>query len=50
MYNTQKYTSRKLHCFGVGVEIDLVVAWVVEMNLISVWGIGIGFTSVMYRN
>ena len=30
---------------GVDIEIDLVVMWVVEIDLVSVCGIGIGLTS-----
>ena len=40
MYNTQSYTARKWHGFSVGIELDLVVVWVVEIDLISEWGIG----------
>ena len=39
-------TARKLHGFSVGIEIDLVVVWVVEMDVFSVWGIGVGLISV----
>ena len=38
MYNTQSNTTRKRHGFSVGIEIDLVVVWVVEIDVVSVWG------------
>ena len=37
MYNTQGNTSREIHGLSVGVEVDLVVMWVVEIDLVSVW-------------
>ena len=46
MYNTQYNTGLKYHGFSVGIEIDLVVVWVVDTDLISVWGIGIDLISV----
>ena len=46
MYNTQCHTARKRHGFIVGVEIDLVVVWVVEIDGISAWGIGVDMISV----
>ena len=44
---TRKMTraENQLHRFGVDIEIDLV-GWVVEIDLISVWGIGINLISV----
>ena len=38
VYNTQSNTTRKRHGFSVGIEIDLVVVWVVEIDVVSVWG------------
>ena len=46
MYNTQSNTARKRHGFSVGIDIDLVVVWVVELAVISVWGIGVDLISV----
>ena len=45
MYNTQSNTARKLHGFD-GIEIDLIVVWVVEIDVILVWGIGVDSISV----
>ena len=36
MYNAQRKTARKRHGFSVGIQIDLVVVWVVEIPVISV--------------
>ena len=41
MHSTQSNMARQSHGFSVGIEIDLVVVWVVEINVISVWGIGV---------
>ena len=41
MYNTQSNTTRKRHGFSVGIEIDLVVVWVVEIDVVSDLGIGL---------
>ena len=46
MYNTQSNTARKWHGFSVSIEIDLVVACVVEIDVISMWGIGFDLISV----
>ena len=43
--NTQCHTARKLHGFSVGIEIDFVV-WVVDIDVISVRGIGVDLISV----
>ena len=42
MYNTQDTTGWKWHSFSVDIEIDFSwqVVWVVEIDLISVWGGG----------
>ena len=45
MYNTQRNTARKWYDFSVGIEIDLVVVWVVEIDVIYVWGIGVDLIS-----
>ena len=45
MYNTQSNTARKWHGFSAGIEIDLVVVWVVEVDEISNLGIGVGSIS-----
>ena len=38
MCNTQNDTDRKLYGFSVDIGIDLGVVWVVEIDLISVYG------------
>ena len=45
MRNTQSNTARKSHGFSVGIEIDFVV-WVVEIDVISGWGVGVDLISV----
>ena len=40
-YNTQNNKARKRHAFSYGVEMDFLVVWVVQIDLISVWGIGL---------
>ena len=46
MYKTQSSTARKRHGFNVGIDIDLVVVWVVEIDVISVSWIGVDLISV----
>ena len=46
MHNTQSNTTRRRDGFSVGIEIDLVVLWVVEIDVISVWGSGVDLFSV----
>ena len=46
MYNTQRNTARKWHDFGVDIEIDFVIVYMVELDKISVWGIGVDLISV----
>ena len=41
MYSPQSNTARKWHGFSVRIEIDLVVVWLVEIYVISEWGIGV---------
>ena len=39
---TRKVTRpAKLHDFSFGIEIDLVVVWLVELDVISSYGIGV---------
>ena len=45
MYNTQSNAARKWNGFSVGIEMDVVV-WVVEIDVISVWGIGVDSASL----
>ena len=45
MYSTQSNTAGELRGFSVGIEIYLVVC-VVEIDVISLWGIGIDLISV----
>ena len=45
MYNTRSNTVPKWHDFSVGIEIDLVV-WVVEIDVTSVWGVGVDLISL----
>ena len=40
-----KYTARRHGC-SAGIEIEVVVVWVVEIDEISMWGIGVDLTSV----
>ena len=40
------HTSRKLREFSVGIKIDLVFVWVVEIDAILEWGIGVDLISV----
>ena len=46
MYKTQSNTAHKSHGFSVGIEINLVVVWVVEIAVISVWGVGVDLISL----
>ena len=46
MHNAQSNTARKWHGFSVGIEIDLIIVWVVEKYVISVWGIIVDFISM----
>ena len=41
MYNTQNNTARIWHDCSGGIEINLLVVWVVEIDVISMWGIGV---------
>ena len=50
MYDTQNNTGRKWHGFSVGIEIDLVVVWVIEIYLISEWATITYLISVWDRN
>ena len=47
MYNTQSNTSQEGQGFSVGIEVDFVV-WVVEINVISVWAIGVDLVAVQW--
>ena len=40
------YVGRKSLGFSVSIELDLVFAWVVEIYLISLWGIELDLRSV----
>ena len=42
----QKNTARNCHGSGAGIEIDLVIAWMVQIDLISVVWIGIDLAFV----
>ena len=40
------HKSMYWYVFSVGIEIDLVLLWVVEIDAISVWSIGVDLISV----
>ena len=44
-YSTQSVTFRKRRCFSAGIEIDLVVVCVFEIDVISVSEIGVDLIS-----
>ena len=41
MHTTKNNTGRKLHALRLDIGFYLVIVWVVKIDLISVWGIGI---------